>query len=233
VSSWLGEPGSNQLVVHGKQLPPDQRNDSLLMGFALEQARKRRRERTDDIPESDREFIALSHKEAQRRKMRVQALVGTLAAVIVLGVVAYLNDQALKGLYYWFAHVRGSVLTVRADRMLRPRETFSECIKTEGDYSKYCPEMVVLPAGKFMMGSSSTENDRRENEGPQHEVTIARRFAISKFEVTFDQWDACVQYGGCARQQPFGGGKQPAINISWDDAQDYVKWLSWLTGQRY
>jgi formylglycine-generating enzyme required for sulfatase activity len=167
-------------------------------------------------------------------RLRGQALVGALATVIVLGALAYWSDQALKGLYHWFAHVRGSVLTAQAERMLKPGETFSECVKTDGDYSKYCPQMVVVPAGKFTMGSPATEEDREEDEGPQHEVTIARPFAVSKFEVTFDQWDACIQYGGCTRVgSPFGGGKQPAINISWDDAQEYVKWLSRLTGQRY
>ena len=214
--------------------PAGSKNDALLMGFALDQARKVRREHADDIPDSDREFIELSHKAAQRRKLRGQARVGALATVIVLGVLAYWNDQALKGLYHWFAHVRGSVLTAQAERMLKPGETFSECVKTDGDYSKYCPQMVVVPAGKFLMGSPATEKDRYDDEGPQHEVTIARPFAVSKFELTFDHWDACIQYGGCTRvASPYGGGKQPAINMSWDDAQEYLKWLSRLTGHEY
>jgi formylglycine-generating enzyme required for sulfatase activity len=204
------------------------------MGFALDQARKVRHERAHDIPDSDREFIELSHKAAQRRKMRVQALVGTLAAVIVLGVIAYWNDQELKGLYRWFAHVRGYVLTVQAERMLKPGDTFSECVKTDGDYSKYCPQMVVVSAGKFMMGSPAAEMDRQRDEGPQHEVTIARPFAVSKFEATSDQWETCIQYGGCTRDRsPFGGGKQPVIFVTWDKAQEYVKWLSGFIGKRY
>ena len=118
--------------------------------------------------------------------------------------------------------------------MLKPGETFSECVKTDGDYSKYCPQMVVVPAGKFTMGSPATEQYRTEDEGPQHEVTIVHHFAVSKFEVTFDQWDACIQYGGCARaSSPFGAGKQPTINVSWDEAMEYVKWLSALTRQHY
>jgi formylglycine-generating enzyme required for sulfatase activity len=214
--------------------PARSKNDALLMGFALEQARKRRRARADDILESDREFIALSQKAAQRKKMRVQALVGALAAVIVLGVIAYWNAQALKGLHHWFAHVRGSVLTAQEERMLKPGDTFSECVKTDGDYSIYCPQMIVMAAGKFMMGSPATEEDRYDNEGPQHEVVIAQPFAVSKFELTFDQWDSCVQYGGCTRAaSPFGAGRQSAINVSWDDAKEYVNWLSTLTGQEY
>jgi hypothetical protein len=88
--------------------PTGSKNDALLMGFALDQARKVRRERADDIPDGDRAFIALSHKAAQRRKLRVQALVGALATVIVLGLLAYWNDQTLKNLYHWFVAQRPS-----------------------------------------------------------------------------------------------------------------------------
>ena len=52
--------------------------------------------------------------------------------------------------------------------------------------------MIVIPAGEFTMGSPTTEQGRIDNEGPQHEVTIARPFAVSKFDVTFADWDACV-----------------------------------------
>ena len=48
-----------------------------------------------------------------------------------------------------------------------------------------------------MMGSPETEKDRSEDEGPQHDVTIAKPFAVAKFELTFDEWDACVAYGDC------------------------------------
>jgi formylglycine-generating enzyme required for sulfatase activity len=212
--------------------PARSKNDALLMGLALAQARKWRSERADDIPERDRAFIALSHKGAQRRKLRVQALVGVLAAAIFAGFAAYWNEQALRGLYYRFAH--GSVLTAQAERMLKPGKTFWECVKTEENYSRYCPEMVVVPAGKFLMGSPTTEKDRLDLESPQHEVTISRSFAVSKFELTFDQWEACVQYGGCSRvASTFGSGKQPVINVGWADARQYVRWLSGVTGQPY
>jgi formylglycine-generating enzyme required for sulfatase activity len=210
------------------------KSDALLMGAALAQAQRWLGKRTEDIPDNDRQFITLSRKAAQRRKLRGQALLGALATVIVLGLLAYWNDQALKVVYHRFARVRGSVLTAQQERMLKAGDTFSECVKTDGDYSKYCPQMIVVPAGKFTMGSPATEKGRDKNEGPQHEVAIARPFAVSKFEVTFEQWEACVQYGGCTRVgSPFGGGKQPAVNISWNEAQEYVKWLSELTGQKY
>jgi formylglycine-generating enzyme required for sulfatase activity len=138
--------------------------------------------------------------------------------------------------YHWVAHVRGHALRADNERMLKPGDSFWECVKTEERYSRYCPEMVVLPAGKFMMGSPETEKDREKDEGPLHEVTIARPFAVSKYAVTFDQWDACVAYGGCAEPQAgrskWGRGRQPAIYVNWEDAQQYVRWLSGLTGQR-
>src|ERR1700724_666518 len=74
-----------------------------------------------------------------------------------------------------------------------------DCPRTFRDCSD-CPEMVVVPAGSFMMGSAAKEPGHSENEQPQHKVTIADPLAIAKFEVTFDEWDACVADGGC---QPY------------------------------
>ena len=59
------------------------------------------------------------------------------------------------------------------------------------------PEIVVVASGEFVMGSPPTEKGRRYNEGPQHKVTIAKPFTVSKFDVTFAEWDACVSHGGC------------------------------------
>jgi formylglycine-generating enzyme required for sulfatase activity len=80
-----------------------------------------------------------------------------------------------------------------------------------------------------------TEKDRYDNEGPQHKVTIARPFAVSKFDVTFADWDACVSVGGCRHvsESDMGRGTKPVINVTWDDAQTYVAWLSKMTGQPY
>ena len=73
-----------------------------------------------------------------------------------------------------------------------------------------CPSMVVIPAGKFSMGSSKEEVGRTEGEGPQHEVAIAKPFAVSKYEVTFGQWDACVAAAACPRgRDAWGRGPCP------------------------
>ena len=78
-----------------ERTPGESKNDALLMGFALDQALRAVAKRTEDVARTDREFIALSQKAAQRRKLRVRALVGALAAVIVLGFVAWLGEMAL------------------------------------------------------------------------------------------------------------------------------------------
>jgi formylglycine-generating enzyme required for sulfatase activity len=97
--------------------------------------------------------------------------------------------------------------------------------------------MVVVPAGSFMMGSPASEEGRDADEGPQHRVTIARSFAVGKFEVTFAEWDACVAAGGCSHNpgdSGWGRGKRPVINVSWDDiTRQYLPWLSGKTGKAY
>jgi formylglycine-generating enzyme required for sulfatase activity len=120
-------------------------------------------------------------------------------------------------------------LSAAEERTLKPKDVFKECDK--------CSEMVVVPAGSFTMGSPKSEEDRADNEGPQHSVTIAKPFAVGRFAVTFDEWGACVADGGCNGYKPddkgWGRGRQPVINVSWDDAKAYVAWLSRKTGKPY
>jgi formylglycine-generating enzyme required for sulfatase activity len=95
-----------------------------------------------------------------------------------------------------------------------------------------CAELVVLPAGTFQMGS----NEHLPFERPRHAVTISRPFAIGRREVTFDEWDACVSGGGCSYRpadRGWGRGQRPVINVSWDDAQQFIAWLSAKTGKSY
>ena len=99
-----------------------------------------------------------------------------------------------------------------------------------------CPEMVVVPAGSYRMGSPAEETDRDPDEGPVHRVTISEPFAVGRYEVTFAQWDACHADGGCSHHpddQGWGRGNRPVVDVSWDDAQEYVRWLSGETGQDY
>jgi formylglycine-generating enzyme required for sulfatase activity len=96
-----------------------------------------------------------------------------------------------------------------------------------------CPEMVVLAGGLFVMGSPATETGRGRDEGPQREVSISP-FAMSKYEITFAQWDACLASGSCNGFSPqdsgWGRGNRPVTGISWEDAQSYLDWLNGQAG---
>ncbi|RKE37752.1 formylglycine-generating enzyme required for sulfatase activity [Paraburkholderia sp. BL23I1N1] len=94
-----------------------------------------------------------------------------------------------------------------------------------------CPIMIALPAGAFSMGSSTDD----PSEKPVHHVTIGAPFAIGKYEVSVEQWNACVAANACQKLTPDSNTNkaEPARDLSWDDAQQYVKWLSKTTGKPY
>ena len=145
------------------------------------------------------------------------------------------------------ATIRRNFIGFRVARTLTPQvgETFRDC--------ESCPEMVVLPAGKFMMGSPEEEKGRDDDEGPQHRVTIPKPFAVGKYEVTVGQYAKFVretqhETGNCGYEE-FGiwyeedvswddpGFKQsnnhPVVCVGWYNAQAYMKWLSEETGHEY
>ena len=82
------------------------------------------------------------------------------------------------------------------------------------------------------MGSPDDEAYRTGNEGPQREVTLPS-FSISKTEVTWDQWQKCVEAEGCGAAQGRGQGSYPVTGVSWNDAFAYASWLSETSGQTY
>ncbi len=100
-----------------------------------------------------------------------------------------------------------------------------------------CPEMIVVPTGRFIMGSPETEEGRLyDMEGPRRVVSI-ESFAVGVYEVTFEEWDACAWAGGCGGAIPedegWGRANRPVINVDWEDAMAYVAWLSAATGREY
>ena len=90
-----------------------------------------------------------------------------------------------------------------------------------------CPEMVVVPAGSFDMGSDKGE----PNETPVHRVTISHPFAIGKTEVTQGQWKAIM--GNNPSKFPTCGDLCPVEQVSWDDAQSFIEKLNTKTGKKY
>jgi formylglycine-generating enzyme required for sulfatase activity len=130
---------------------------------------------------------------------------------------------------------------------LKPKDVFRECDK--------CPDMVMVPAGTFTMGSPANELDGSDRERPQHVVTIGQPLAVGKFAVTVDQFAAFImethgQAGSSCRTLEGGKmeeragrswrdpgfpqtGVHPAVCINFADAEAYVDWLSMRTGKRY
>lgn len=109
----------------------------------------------------------------------------------------------------------------------------SHTTQTFRDCEDGCPQMIAVPPGHFVMGSDTADTER-----PAHAVSIRARFAVGRFEVTFREWEACVAGGGCgSNRKPddagWGRDDRPVINVSWNDAQEYVGWLSRKTGESY
>ena len=222
----------------------------LLRGDELAGAQSWVQRRQADAPaitDTIRAFI-LASKEAeiaglarvtatQRRVIRMQALTSALLVCIVIGLIGLINQTYLRDGWrsLWIIHpyirtqVQPHVLSADRERSLNSKESFNECAKD-------CPEMIVIPAGSFTMGSPESEAGRLDNEGPQHKVTIEKPFAVSKFEVTWEEWGACVKYYGCAENisdSAWGRENRPVINVTWEQVQDYVAWLSNMTKKNY
>ena len=95
------------------------------------------------------------------------------------------------------------------------------------------PEMIIIPAGTFQMGD--IHGMGTDDEKPVHKVNIRKPFALGRYQVTFDQYDyfAKLTERRLPKDEGWGRGRRPAINVSWDEAVEYTKWLSSQTGKRY
>jgi len=114
-----------------------------------------------------------------------------------------------------------------------PLAVFRDRLRTAGGEG---PEMVVIPPGRFTMGSPPSEEGRTSNEGPQQEITIAKPFALGKYAVTFDEWDAYLRATGVQDSSDdcgWGRGRRPVIGVGWKDVRGYCGWLSEETGEDY
>lgn len=177
-----------------------------------------------NLTPTDREYLAacLRTQQAQsRRSRRGRVLMGALAATVI--ILGWMSTEGWLDVTY----LEGRANFVRnswREASLNPGDVIAEC-------SRDCLDMVVIPAGTFVMGSGETAK-----ETPAHQVTIRNSFLVSKFEITFDQWDACTAQGACPYRPAdagWGRGSRPVMNVSWDDVQQYTKWLSQLTGMSY
>jgi formylglycine-generating enzyme required for sulfatase activity len=187
------------------------------------------------LTNDDLSYLSACKTEAEKEatnKKRATAVLVLLLIILGLGGAGWIEQQWVRQQWKMYAtirpffakNIRPYVLSAEMETNLSAGDEFRECAANAG-----CPVMVVVPAGITMLGS----NNGRENERPVHKVDI-QKFAIGKFEVTFEEWDTCVAYGWCTRNaDKFGRGRQPVINVSWYDAVEYTRWLSAASGKRY
>ena len=149
-------------------------------------------------------------KNKSSRPPAVYAAAGAVGMLLVIGVLQWLSSSPA----------------------VNPGEVFRDALKGGGEG----PAMVVLPTGRFWMGSPATEKGRDDDdEGPVHAVTISRRIAMGQYPVTFEDYDRFVAATDAERPDDlgWGRGRRPVINVSWEDAKAYAAWLSEQTGKRY
>jgi formylglycine-generating enzyme required for sulfatase activity len=194
--------------------------------------------RPRNAPEVTKEiqsYVVASRKRArtsQQVRRLTQTSIFTLLIGIILILVGLINQEYLIAEWRWYTvtlpyarkQVWPYVLSAANEHALKPGQSFKECAQA-------CPEMIVVPPGSFAMGGTM------DISKPVHTVTIAKPLAISKYQLTFADWDACVSAGGCDGYRPddqgWGRGQQPIIDVNWADAQQYVTWLSQVTGRIY
>jgi formylglycine-generating enzyme required for sulfatase activity len=197
----------------------------------------------NNLEPTDRDYIAAcreAEREAEekeragrRTSQRMVASLIVLLAGVIVGLVGWINQATIADKWrfltvtwpYERANVRPYILSTAKEQALKPGDSFKECAQD-------CPEMMVVPARSYTMGGPTNV------EGSPHTVTFTKPFAVSKYEVTFADWDACVTGGGCSGYRPndegwVPRGTHPVINVNWDDAQQYVAWLSSVTGKPY
>jgi hypothetical protein len=187
-----------------------------------------RAERTRAAVQQEVQAAANLARQARKRARHALGLVGALAACVIavagLGSSGFLDPSYLNSRVRFYRDIYlPTALTAEQERALKPGDKFQECAS--------CPEMVVVPAGEFMMGSEASDVEK-----PPHKVIIGKPFAIGRFSVTFDEWDGCIAHGGCTYRPSddgFGRGRRPVINMSWIDINYYLAWLSSETGKTY
>ena len=142
------------------------------------------------------------------------------ASIVLLGAALLLVSEQHRGILQALS---------AAQPTLRTGQVFRDPMKIGTDG----PEMIVIPAGKFRMGDIQGRGLKVEQ--PVHEVHIRRPFAVSRYEITFNQYDEFAKASG--RQLPddegFGRGRRPVIRVSWNEAVEYTAWLSQQTGKHY
>src|SRR5262252_9541368 len=230
-----------QDVAEYRKTPERRKKGALLGGNKLTRALDWLINRPQDLTREERQFVQASadvERAVARNWQRLQAAVGVFMLGTILSLLGIIFKDEISGLWfeqtelrrYIATNFKGHVLRPEAERGVKPGEFFRECAKD-------CPGMVVIPSGEFWMGSPDAEGDQNDSEYPRHKVKIEKSFAVGRFEVTWDDWLACVAMRGCdgrpTGDSSYGRGRKPLINVSWDQAKAYVVWLSRMTDKPY
>lgn len=209
--------------------------DLLFRGSELAEAQAWAGRRQADFPpitDLQSTFLAESAKEEVLhlwRSRRTRAILAALSVLVLAGLISWWQQKPIIEAYLWRSKMKPTIVSGELERQ------YAKATGTEfSDCAIGCPVMVTVPAGKFSMGSADGIGLPREH--PLHEVEIPRPLAVGKFVITFEEWDWCAKFGTCQAgivAGDWGRGRQPAINVSWLDAQSYVHWLSRMTGKTY
>lgn len=183
--------------------------------------------------------------EAHRRARNFDISTVDLAAIDAAPISALAT-----GVERWVRPAPARTITPSASTSTAPQATnakrVGDSFRDQLSGGGQGPEMVVIPSGSFTMGSPANETGRHDDEIPQRSVRVDYQLSIGKYEVTWAEWEACVTDGGCednsnkkyssaksAGDAGFGRGNRPVINVDWNDAQAYVRWLTDSTGETY
>jgi formylglycine-generating enzyme required for sulfatase activity len=165
--------------------------------------------------------------DRDKRRRRQQAMTAAVAWTVAALALGYAYTQRSTAEFLWtsWTRYRPYVVTDAALQGAPPRTVFQDCRAGSTD----CPRMVVVQEGAVLAAPANPSEEARA-------IAIGR-FSVSQNEITFAEWNACVRGGGCDGYEPdrngWEGDNRPVINVSWEDAQKYVNWLSQTTGQHY
>ena len=222
----VGREGVMPTLPRTDELPDDIRD--LVQHQKLDIAHERFGRDVAELVESVGAVIAPT-KHKQSEGVKVWGF--TLAAIVVVAsTITYAVNVTVPPSNQRTAATSTQTLVPSAKSTFPEIQTRTETFK---DCNDGCPEMVVIPAGSFVMGSTEVDQEK-----PPHPVTFRQSFAIGKYEVTFAEWEACVRGGGCVGNKTpndygWGKGRRPVINVSATDAKEYLTWLSRKTGKSY
>ncbi|MGZ8394166.1 MAG: nSTAND1 domain-containing NTPase [Nitrospira sp.] len=180
--------------------------DVLLRGLSLTEALEWLKKKPDSFSARERQFVMASKTHVLRRRWLTAAIGG----IVVVGVTLLWLEMQRVTVKYATSVVMARLYLVSVAE----------------------PEMVLISGGSYRQGDIRGQGSKEEQ--PVRQVTI-KPFAMGKYEVTFQEYDRYVELtgGGSPHDQAWGREKRPVINVSWNDAVSYAKWLSQATGKRY